>query len=118
MLPIVLAVRFALELVLLAVFFAGGYHIGGGGLLGVLVGVLVAGVVAVGWGVFLSPKARVPLTPAIRSALEVLVFLVAAAVLFALGRPGWAIILVVADVGVLLALSVLGRAVPDSGGPD
>jgi hypothetical protein len=33
MLPIVLTVRFALEIALLGVYFAGGYHLGGGGVL-------------------------------------------------------------------------------------
>lgn len=109
MLPMVLGVRFALELVLLGVYFAGGYHAGGGGVAGVLVGVLVAGVVAVGWGLFLSPKARVTLAPAMRNAVEVVVFIGAAAILVALGQPAWAFVLVAADVAVLVALAVLGR---------
>lgn len=108
MLPVVLAIRFALELTLLGVYFAWGYSAAGGGLVGVLAGVAVALIVAVVWGVFLSPKARVALHPAGRTALEILVFIGAAVALAALGHPGWGAALVVADVAVLASLAALG----------
>ncbi|MFN8184934.1 MAG: YrdB family protein [Candidatus Nanopelagicales bacterium] len=108
MLPVVLAIRFALELTLLGVYFAWGYSIVGGGVVGVLAGIGMAVLVAVVWGVFLSPKARVALHPAVRTALEILVFVGAAVGLAALGHPGWGVALVVADVAVLGSLAVLG----------
>lgn len=55
MLPLVLAIRFALELTLLAVYAWWGYHAAG-----VLGGAACAIAVAVVWGLLLSPKARFP----------------------------------------------------------
>lgn len=103
MLPLVLAIRFALELTLLAVYAWWGYHAAG-----VLGGAACAIALAVVWGLLLSPKARFPLSPPVRAGVEVVVFLVAAGALTALGHPGWGIALVAADVVILLALQRLG----------
>ena len=103
MLPVVLTLRFALELTLLAVVGWWGYSAGG-----VLVGALCAIAVAVFWGVFLSPKARVSLRTGVRNTVEVAVFLLAAAGLAALGHPALGVLLVAADVLILLSLWRLG----------
>lgn len=103
MLALVLALRFALELTLLAVYAWWGYEAAG-----VLGGAACAIAVAVLWGLLLSPKARFPLAPPVRTGVEVVVFLVAAGALAALGLPGWGIALVAADMVILLALRYLG----------
>lgn len=102
MLALVLAVRFAVELTLLAVFAWWGYTLGGP-----LAAALCAVGVAAGWGLLLSPKARIRLTPTVRNGVEIAVFLVAAAALTTLGRPWWGVALVAVDVVILLALSRL-----------
>jgi hypothetical protein len=102
-LALVLAVRFAHELALLAAFAWWGYDAAG-----VLGGALCAIGVAVLWGLLLSPKARFPLSPVVRNGVEVLVFIVAAGALAALGHPALGIALLAADVLVLLALRRLG----------
>ncbi len=114
MLPAVLAIRFALELTMLGGYFAWGYSVAGGGVVGVLAGTGVAVLVAVVWGVLLSPKARVALHPAVRTGVEVVVFIGAALALSALGYPGWGLVLVVADLAVLAALAALGRSPQDA----
>lgn len=78
MLALVLAVRFALELALLAASAWSGYNLVGGGPPGWTVGALCAVVVASFWGVLLSPKARVTLPPAARNLVEVAVFVLVA----------------------------------------
>ncbi len=107
-LPAVLAIRFALELTMIGVYFAWGYAMAGGGAVGVLAGIAVALLVAAVWGVLLSPKARVALHPAVRTGVEILVFVGAAAALAYLGHLGWGVALVVADIAVLAALAALG----------
>ena len=102
-LPLVLTLRFALELTLLAVVAWWGYSVGG-----VLVGALCAIGVAVVWGLLLSPKARFPLPTQVRNAVEVAVFLLAAAGLSALGHPALGVVLIAADVLILLTLWRLG----------
>jgi hypothetical protein len=104
MLPLVLAVRFVLELTLLAVFGWWGFTLGGGGPAGWAVGALSAAGIAVLWGLLLSPKARIALPPARRNVLEVAVFLLAAGTLAAHGHLLWGVLLVAADVLVLFAL--------------
>lgn len=108
MLALVLAVRFALELTLLAAFGWWGYTVAGGGAAGWALAAVCVAAVAVFWGLLLSPKARVRLQPGVRTAVEVALFLVAAVALATQGRVAWGIALVVADVLVLLALSGLG----------
>ncbi len=103
MLPLVLTLRFALELTLLAVVGWWGYSVGG-----VLVGALCVIVVAVVWGLLLSPKARFPLPAQVRNAVEVAVFLLAAAGLAMLGHPALGVLLIAADVLILLSLWRLG----------
>lgn len=104
MIPLVLAIRFALELTLLATFAWWGHTLGGGGGLGLALGALSAIGLAVFWGLLLSPKARISLPTAARNTVEIAVFLVAAGALAVLGHPAWGALLVAADVLVLLGL--------------
>ncbi|MFN8214893.1 MAG: DUF2568 domain-containing protein [Candidatus Nanopelagicales bacterium] len=59
-------------------------------------------------GFFFPPKARFPLPTQVRNAVEVAVFLLAAAGLSALGHPALGVVLIAADVLILLTLWRLG----------
>jgi len=94
-----LLVRFLLELAALAALIASGVLIIGGGL-GWLAGLGAAAVAAAVWGLFVAPRARVALPTPARLAVEVVVFAVAAAGLFAADQPilaGLLIFLYVSD---------------------
>jgi len=77
-----LALRFLLELALLAAFALWGTHAGG-----VAVAVAAPAAAAALWGAVLSPKARVPAPAAVRVVLEVILFGLAAGALAADGHP-------------------------------
>lgn len=88
-----LALRFALELCVFAALAFWGYHAGTTPLtkIGLAFGLFV--LVIVVWGVFLSPKARVPLPTAPWVLLQVLIFGAAVAGLAAADKPRPALIL-------------------------
>ena len=100
MVAALLTERFLLELLMLAAYFAWGYAAAG-----ILGGIGATLLVAVVWGLFLSPKATVKLSPAMRTSLELVVFLLAAAALASRGHWVWGVALVVADIVVLAALT-------------
>jgi hypothetical protein len=81
----VLAVRFLLELGALAAVAYWGVATGGGGLAGVALGLGLALLVALVWGVFVAPKAPRRLDGTPRLAVETAVFGGAAVCLFATG---------------------------------
>jgi Protein of unknown function (DUF2568) len=73
--PVHLAIRFALELVLLAAFAFWGWHLGNGGVTGVALAVLLTVIAAALWGIFRAPGeegggAFVPVPGWLRLALE------------------------------------------------
>jgi hypothetical protein len=109
MLMVTLGVPVRLELVLLAVFGWWGFTIGGGVPAGIALGALSTSTVAVLWGLFLSPKARITLPELQRRIVEILVFLTAAAMMTTRGHLMLATALVTGDVVVLLILHRLGR---------
>lgn len=82
-----LALRFALELAALVSLAVGGYALDAARPLRVLAAIALPVVAATTWGMFVSPKARVALSPPGRLAVEALVFLAAATALFAAGHP-------------------------------
>ena len=108
MLPIILAARFLLELALLAAFAWWGYAVVGGAVIGGLVAVVCVVAVATFWGLLLSPKARIRLSPSLRKGAEIAVFLIAALALASQGHIGWGAALLIADLIILLALRMLG----------
>ena len=104
----VLTGRFITELCLLAAAAAWGIGTAPDAWSQILLGfgaILVVGVV---WGSFLSPKARVVLPLPARVLLEVALFLIVAAGLWAIGYPALAITLFVADLLILCLLFALG----------
>jgi hypothetical protein len=101
-----LFVRFLLELFALGALGYWGFVSGGNPFVKILLGMGVPILAAVVWGLFVSPKAAVPLAMPLRLLPEALVFGAAAAALFATGHPvlaaGFA---VVAAVNRLLVIS-------------
>jgi Protein of unknown function (DUF2568) len=82
-----LALVFLLELCALAAFGYWGFKTGSSPFLKGLLGIGVPLLVAVFWGVFLSPKAVVALTKPLKTFLQLLVFALAAAALYSSGKP-------------------------------
>ena len=81
-----LALRFLLELGTLASLAYWGATTSSGRAIQIALAIALPAVVAALWGMFISPKARVPTGPLGRAVLGLLVFLVAAAALWSRGR--------------------------------
>lgn len=77
-----LGVRFLLELAALAIFAYWGATLRAALAVRVIVAVLIPVAIAVIWGVFISPKARIPTGRLGRAGLGLVVFLGAAAALY------------------------------------
>lgn len=94
-----LAVRFLLEICMLAAVAFWGFKTQDSWLMKILFGIGSPVMIAILWGTFLAPKATRPLSGASFLALELLLFSMGAFALFASGEPalGWAytIVLVV-----------------------
>lgn len=87
-----LAVRFLLELCMLAAISYWGFKTHSAWLLKILFGIGLPVLIAVLWGTFLAPKATHSLTGISFFVLEMLLFASGAVALFASGKPslGWA----------------------------
>jgi branched-subunit amino acid ABC-type transport system permease component len=85
------AVRFLLELCMLAAVTYWGFKTQSGWLLKILLGIGLPVLIAVLWGMFIAPRATRPLSGAPRLTLELLLFASGAIALFASGKPtlGW-----------------------------
>lgn len=83
MLALTLTVAFGLELAALFAFGLWGIHFGQNALTQTLFGVGIPLLTAVFWGVFLSPKAVVRLSPPLQLALKLVVFALATAAFLA-----------------------------------
>ena len=95
-----LALRFLLELCILAALAYWGFHSMSGRLPKFLLGVGGPVLAAIVWGTFLSPKASVSLGTPWKLALEITVFGVAIVALYAAGQYGLALLF-----ALLVALS-------------
>ena len=82
-----LALRFVLELCLLAALGYWGFSVGGTLIVKILLAALIVVAVAGIWGEFLSPKRSVQLPGAARLVMEVVLFALAVAALAATGHP-------------------------------
>ena len=87
-----LALSFLLELGLLAALGYWGYESVSSFWLAVLLGALLPVVVAIVWGVFLAPKASIPVPEPWHTVFAVLLFALATAALFAAHQPILALI--------------------------
>ncbi|TLS53324.1 DUF2568 domain-containing protein [Paenibacillus antri] len=84
-----LIVRFGLELCALAIYAYWGVRTGSAGWAKTALGLGAPLAAAVLWGTFGSPNAAYPVSPAVHLLLELVVFGLPAALLFAVGKPGW-----------------------------
>ncbi len=82
-----LALRFSLELCMLAALAAFGLHLGGAVWSQTLLSVGLPVLAATIWGLLVSPKAKVRAHPLVQLAVEVALFGLAAFGLFAMARP-------------------------------
>lgn len=110
---VTLTARFLCELAMLAALAFWGFGAGDG------IWALVAGLgapllAAVVWGAFVAPRARWPVPAPVRVAIELVLFVVAAAALAAAGQPLAAVVLGVAGV----ATSLLNEAQERREGPE
>ncbi|MBD3919280.1 YrdB family protein [Paenibacillus sp. PR3] len=96
---LVLTVFFLLELAAMIAFGYWGYHIETAGVVKVGLAIAVPLVVIVMWGMFLAPKASYPVFAyPTRSALKLLVFVLAFAALYASGQATYAVLFLVISV--------------------
>src|SRR3982751_6211366 len=82
-----LALAFLLELCMLAALGYWGYTLNQGLAIRVIAGLGLPILAAVVWGVFLAPRASIPLSPLPHFLLEVVIFGLAIAALYAAGWP-------------------------------
>lgn len=94
-----LLVLLLIELAVLAAAVAFGWHLHVPVAARLAVGVLLALVFAVAWGLAAAPRAKNRLTGLRLAGFEVLWFAAGAALLLAAGRPGWAAALAVVTLG-------------------
>lgn len=100
-----LFVRFLLELCSLGALGYWGFVVGGSAFVKILLGIGAPLLAAVVWGLFVSPKATVPLNLPLRLAPEALVFGSATVALFATGHAVLAVsLLIVAVINRILVL--------------
>jgi Protein of unknown function (DUF2568) len=102
-----LGVRFLLELAALASFAIWGATLAAGVALRTTVAVALPVAVAAFWGIFISPKARIPTGRLGRAGLGLVVFLAAAAALYARGYVMPAEIFAAVAVGSSVLLYIL-----------
>jgi len=104
-----LAIRFLLELCALASLGYWGFQLDRGWTLNILAGIGAPLLAAVAWGLFVSPKASVPLPGQWSPVPEIAVFGAAAAALYAAGRPALCRLLLAVWAVNKLALYLLER---------
>jgi hypothetical protein len=108
---VLLAWRFLLELGLLAAVLTGTVRLVGG-LAGWVVGALAALLVALVWGLFLSPRRRIDSPVGVRVVVELALFVLAALLLAASGLVLLAVLLLAAEAAVLILLRGPDRHAP------
>lgn len=86
-----LALRFLLELCLLVALGYWGFRAGEGLLGNIVLGLGAPLLAAVVWGIFISPRARLPVSRPVRLVMELVLFGAAVVALAAAGQPGLAI---------------------------
>ena len=108
MTAVLLALRFVLEICLLAALVLIGWGAVDNHLVGALVGLVLALIVATVWGMLLSPRRRIDLPLSVRVVVELVLFGAAAVGLAALGHQAWGLALFVAEVIIVAALALRG----------
>jgi hypothetical protein len=104
-----LALRFGLELCLLAAFAYWGFRLGRGLPLKLLLGLGTPAMAAVVWALFVAPKATYPVSEVARLVIELILFGLAATALNVTGKPSLAWALAAIYVINRVLLSVWGQ---------
>ncbi len=107
-LVLLLAIRFLLELCLLAAFAWAGYRIAPPGA-ELACGAAAAVCVALIWGIFLSPRRRVEIGSAGRLLIEIVLFAMASAALMVGGHLEMATLMASAAIADKIALAIIAR---------
>ncbi|MBS4174716.1 YrdB family protein [Bacillus sp. FJAT-49736] len=81
-----LTILFLIELAALAAYSYWGFHVGKGIAMKLLLGIGTPLFVAYVWGLFLAPKAKIPVNAPLNIMLKLIVFGLASAALYATGR--------------------------------
>ena len=110
---VTLTARFLCELAMLASLAFWGYVVGDG-VWAWLLGIAAPVLAAVIWGMFVAPRAKVPVPAPVRVAIELVLYAAAAAGLAAAGQPVAAVVLGVAG----LVTSLLNDVQERRAGPD
>lgn len=90
-----LGLRFFVELAMLAALGYWGFRSGFPLSVSWLLGIGAPLLAAVVWGALMSPKASVPLSDPLKLAIEIALFVLSAAALYAADRPAWAVVFLV-----------------------
>jgi hypothetical protein len=97
---LVLTVRFGTELALLAVLAVAGAHAAAPVAVRIILAVVGPVLAAALWGMLIGPKARRRPSDPLRLTIEIVLFLVAAALLALAGYALWAVIFAIVAIGV------------------
>lgn len=106
---VLLSVRFALELCLLAALGYWGFHVATPPLLALALGLGAPLLAALVWGTFVAPKARVPLSPPRQLACEIAIFALGTVALAAAGQPRFALLFALAEIASRALVARWGR---------
>ena len=99
---------FLLELGAMAAFSYWGYHIKTGAAVKIILAVATPLVIATLWGMFLSPKASLPIFSfPLRTTLKLVVFIVASAALYASGQSALAVTFLTVSLLIVAAVFIL-----------
>jgi Protein of unknown function (DUF2568) len=110
---LILIARFVCELAMLAALAFWGYVVGEG-VWAWLLGLAAPATAGIVWGTFVAPRAKLPVPAPVRVAIELVLYVAAAAGLVAAGQPVAAVVLGVAG----LITSVLNEVQERRAGPD
>ncbi|TXK74484.1 YrdB family protein [Paenibacillus sp. N3.4] len=86
-----LGLRFLLELCILASLGYWGFHLDKGMLIKSLAGIGSPLIAAILWGIFVSPKASIPVSPPLQFIIELAIFITAITALYASGKHSLAL---------------------------
>jgi hypothetical protein len=103
-----LGARFLLELCAVAAAAEWGWHTGGGGFAGALLGLLGGGAVVVVWGAVIAPRAKRRLPDPQRLAVELMLFVLVGAGLAATGHTGLGVALAIVGCANAALVRLLG----------